>query len=143
MRFTILIAVILFPLLANASGSLYLSDIEPLLKQQPELWASLKTSFDIEDVGTAPRINVRVSQKLDGMRIAPYTFDAKPKGSKGPFIFAIEIRAKTRYYDSKGKEVAVEKAVSVKEELESVVIRKRPQSEIDEEAEFLRNPNAN
>jgi len=143
MRSIILIFLALIPSVMYADGTIYLSDIEPLLKQQPELWTSITNSFDLRDVGVAPRINVRESQKLDGYRIAPYTIEAKRKGSTGPFIFEIEIQAKTRYYDSKGKEVSVQRAAKLKEDFEGVAIQMRPQADIDAEAEFLRNPNKN
>ncbi|MGB8356102.1 MAG: hypothetical protein WCD79_19550 [Chthoniobacteraceae bacterium] len=139
MRFTILIITILFPLLLKADGTLFLSDIEPLLQQQPELWSAFKKAFDIRDVGMASRIGLTENEGLHGKRLAPYIFDAKPQGSNGPFIFTIKILAKTTFYNSKGKKTTVEDAVKVKEELESIVIQKRPQDEIQAEAE-LDNP---
>ena len=143
MRFAIFIIAVLFPVLANADGTIYLSDIDALLKQQPELYKTLKTTLDIEEIGLAPRISAYMSAGLGGRRVAPYTFDAKPKGSKGPYIFVLEIRAKTRYYDRKGKEVPVRDAVSMKEELESIGIKEKNPAEVKAEQDALQNQKSN
>jgi len=138
MRLALVALAILLPISVNASGTLYLSDIEPLLKQQLELWGVIKSAFDVEEVGIASRINSKENPKLGGERTGPYAFSAKPKGENGPFIFSIEIQAKVQFLDAKGKEVPIEKASRVKETFDSIVIQKRPQSEIDEEIRLRR-----
>ena len=122
MRFILLILAVILPACANAGGTLYLEDIALLLKQQPELWSAFQKGFDIEKIGTASRINSKVNANLAGMRIAPYTFSAKPKGAKD-FVFTVEIRANTRYVDAKGKDVPIGEAVKIVETLESILIK--------------------
>jgi hypothetical protein len=130
LRRLILLIACLIPFVASGEGSLFFADLEPLLKQEPGLWTSLRKAFDIENVGLAPRIGFKTSPALDGMRISPYTFDAKVKGAKGPFVYAIEIRAKTVFYDANGKRCSLARATSLKEYFDSVVIRRRPRSEL-------------
>jgi len=141
MRVITLLALMAFPLGMKASDALFLSDLEPLLQQQHELWASVTAGFDVRNVGVCPRITVSMNKNWVGKWIAPYSFDARPKGSNGPFIFVIEIHAKTHYFDSKGKEVAIGKAHDIKEDFESITIRKRSQAEIDTEKEYRKNSN--
>ena len=136
MRIILFVAVLFFPGTVKADGTLFLSDIEPLLNQQPALWHAIKEGFDLRNVGLAPRIGLKQNKELHGSRIAPYTFDAKPKGSSGAYIFTVTIEAKTHYFNKKGKEVALMGAWDFKEELQSISIMQRPQSEIDAELKF-------
>lgn len=123
-RLIVLAFVALFPICANAGGTLYLEDIKPLLKQQPELWSAVTAGFNLSEVGMASRINSKINEKLSGVRIAPYTFNANPKGAANDsFMFIVEIRAKTRYVDANGKDVPIGDAAKVVETLKSIVIR--------------------
>lgn len=122
-RWLLSISALIVPLVVQAGGSFYLSDIQPLLKQQPQLWLYVSETMEIAEVGTAPRISTGVNKELSGIRIAPYLLQAKPKGAKGPPVFEIEIQAQTKFYDAGGKEVSLEKAVDYKEVFTGVRIR--------------------
>src|SRR4051812_24316728 len=110
MRILVLLIVVLFPAVMKADGTLFLSDVESLLNQQPVLWNAIKQGFELRNIGIAPRIGLMQNKTLHGYRIAPYTFDAKPKNSNGPFIFTITIQAKTRFLSKKDTEVSLAEA---------------------------------
>jgi hypothetical protein len=115
----------LFALITNAraDGSFFLKDIEPLLMQQPTLWKQIESALDIAAVGTAPRIGYSANKELTGIRIAPFKLLAKPKGSKGKYVFELIVEADTKFVDRHGREVPLERAVDYKETLSRIAIR--------------------
>ena len=108
---------------AHASSSFYLEDIQPLLQQQPTLWAYLQNTLDIQNVGIAPRINSKENPALGGSRIAPYVLSAKPKGTPGDYTLTIEVRAETIFLDAHGKKVPLKDGATIKEHLTGVLVR--------------------
>ena len=105
-----------------AGGSIDLSDIQPLLNQQPKLWHFYLAHFDISPHGGGLRLGSE-GIPLRGYRVAPYEFPAKMKGNKGPYDLKIKIFADTYFFDSQGKETSDEmQAVSMKEMLRYIAV---------------------
>ena len=119
-KFSLLCFFVLCGLPALGGGSLARSDIQPLLDQQPAIWKFYLDHFDIDSVGWAPRIGGR--RALDGSRIAPYSFAAKPKGQPGPFTLYIVIEADTYFYDDAGKDSDMDHGTSYKETLTKIAV---------------------
>ena len=117
------LSLISSPLIVWAGGSFYLSDIEGLLEQQPQLWNYIRETMEISEVGVASRISSGVNKELAGVRIGPYLLQAKPRGIKGPPIFEIEVLTNTQFYDAKSKGVPLDQAVDYKEVLVCLRIR--------------------
>lgn len=113
----------------QAGGSFYLQDIEPLLRQQPELWAHLEKTLEIEKVGTAGRIGYSQSRELNGVRTAPYRLLAKPKGAPGKYVLELVVEADTKFLDANGNEVPMAQAVDYKESLRAITLRQIPPTE--------------
>jgi hypothetical protein len=110
-------AILLFLCLtvaALAGGSIYQSDIEPLLGDLSIRWDELKQIYDIKDVGTAARIGGNVNPTLGGTRVLPFEFEARRKGSTGPYTSTIEIKGDNFFLDAHGKEVDVTQATAYK-----------------------------
>lgn len=60
---------------------------------------------------------------MNGIRVAPYLLWAKPKGKEGDYSLMLEVQAETTYLDAHGKNVPIERATEVKEQLKGVLIR--------------------
>jgi hypothetical protein len=60
------------------------SDALPLLKQHPELLAMIEKSLDVWPVGGGVRLGKDFGDD-QGKRIPPFEFDARLKGSMGPY----------------------------------------------------------
>jgi len=94
--FTLLVSLGL-PSLAWAGGNISWETVhDEIKKDDPALIALVDKSLDVADYGDAmrPLGGPRASE-----RFAPYTFLAKPKDSKGGFIFSLtfdETKAKAR-----------------------------------------------
>ena len=105
-----------------AGGSVELSDIEPLLKQQPKLWQFFMDHLDISTHGGGARLG-SVGIPLRGYRVGPYEFPAKWKGAAGEYDTTITIVTDTYFLDAKGKETTNEKkAVKVEEMLTGITV---------------------
>jgi hypothetical protein len=123
-NFFILAAVLfLFSGTAFAGGSLPFSDVKELLNQQPLLAQFIAEHLDVAEIGTAQRVGGRVNEELSGSRVAPYEFDAKPKGAKGDFTLMLVIEAETNFLDANGKKVRVEKATKIQERFTGIRLR--------------------
>jgi hypothetical protein len=108
---------------AFAGGSLPFSDLKELLAQQPVLAKFISEHLDVAEIGTGSRVGGRVNEELSGSRVAPYEFNAKPKGAKGDFTLMLVIEAETSFLDANGKEVRVEKGTKIQERLTGIRLR--------------------
>lgn len=107
---------------AFAGGSVDLSELEPLLVQQKELWAFYKEKFDISTHGGGLRLSSQ-GIPLRGFRIGPYDFPAKLKGSKGDYTYRILINTDFTFYDRNKHEVTDQiNAYKVEEMIISIAI---------------------
>ena len=115
---------------AFASNSTELSDVQPLLNQQPDLWRFYKTALDIYPHGSGGRISTDGSP-LKGYRTAPYEFPARVKGWGGFYNLRLTLMVDTYYFDADGKATTdLKKAVKMKEVLAGIaagpLVRPRP-----------------
>lgn len=121
--FLVIAAIVLAHANAFAGGSLPFSDVKGLLAQQPALAKFVAEHLDVAEIGTASRVGGRVNEELSGSRVAPYEFDAKPKGAPGDFTLMLVIEAETNFLDASGKKVRVEKATKIQEHLTGIRLR--------------------
>lgn len=130
-RTLLLYLVILCPFAASAAstGTLDFDDIEKLANVKKELFELIKNDFDIFPVGVARMINLSESKRLNGARLGPYKFSVRPKGTSGPFPYALEIRTKIYFLDRRGRATALANAADFREELTDVCIRPLPPKE--------------
>ena len=61
--------------------------------------------------------------RLSGMRVGPYSFFAKPKGSLNPYTYEVTIQTRVTYIDKKGRTVSLASAVDLREEVLDIAIR--------------------
>ncbi len=107
-----------------ADGSFSLQDLKPVLNQNPVLANYLLSTLDFADGGIASRIGDAVNERLGGKRVSPYRILAKPKGTKGAYIFEVVVYTDIVFSDEKGNVTTLEKAYSVAEKLTYIEIRK-------------------
>src|SRR5438876_582540 len=108
---------------ARSRGSLNLSDIDDLLARDKEISAQITADFDMFHVGVADMIDRSESVKLNGARIGPYRFPARPKGRPGPYTYEIIIETRATFIDKAGHPAPSRKAEDFKEEIKSILIR--------------------
>lgn len=108
--------LILPSLLLRAGGSVELSDLQALVKQQPALWKFYTDRLDISPKGGGLRLGAE-GIPLRGYRVGPYEFPAKLKGSKGDYDLMIILTTDLYFLDSKGREVTDQKLAVKKEEM--------------------------
>jgi hypothetical protein len=101
---------------SHAGGSVLLSDIQPLLQQQPLLWKFFIDRLDISPEGSGLRLG-SAGIPLRGYRVGPYEFPAKMKDARGPYDLKVTITTDLYFLDANGKEVANEKLAFKKEEV--------------------------
>lgn len=106
-------------------GSFQISDIKPLLNQQPGLARAIEQRLDLAETGEAARVGPS-TPALAGFRVAPYQIEARAKGEQGPFTLLLSIEAETKYLDAEGKPAPMSRAVAVKEKLTQVCILPLP-----------------
>lgn len=102
--------------LALGGGSVQLSDIQPLLNQQPLLWKFFEDHFEISENGGGLRLGSE-GIPLRGYRVGPYEFPAKFKGAKGDYDLKVTITTDLYFLDAQGKEVTDEMQAVKKEEV--------------------------
>jgi len=119
------LTLILFALASTTAfawGTLETSDVLAIIRQNEVLYKSLTAAFEFGDAAVGNRIGNVGDAHLGGARVAPYEFSAKPKGSKGPWLFNIIVEAETKYYRKSGEEVTLYEGEIIKEKLTSVKI---------------------
>ena len=117
-RLAIITSCLLVLLTSNshAGGSVTLSDIQPLIQQQPLLWKFFSDHLDISQNGGGLRLG-SVGIPLQGYRVGPYEFPARIKGSEGAYDLKVIINTDLYFLDANGKEVTDEKLAFKKEEV--------------------------
>jgi hypothetical protein len=109
--------------LALAGGSLRQSDLDPILGKLASEWTKLNAAYDITEIGWGVRIGSRVNEHLGGMRILPFSFRARPKGSRGDFTVVITITGDNVFTNSNGKIVDLDDAVACKLRPKAIEVR--------------------
>ncbi len=135
LRISIFITTLLvLPRFLLAEGSVSWEDVTPLLAQNPQIRAYVAATLDVEPAGIGIRLGSQF-ENLDGQRVAPYAFLAKPKGSDDGFPFELIIQADLRFFDENGQIIAKEAvddihlATKLTETLAGVSIRPAPAAE--------------
>ena len=101
---------------SRGGGSIVLSEVQPLLKQQPVLWKFFTDHFDISPNGCGLRLG-QPGIPLRGSRVGPYEFPAKFKESKGDYDLKIIIKTDLYFMDKEGNNTSDEMAATEKEEV--------------------------
>jgi hypothetical protein len=112
------------PGLCLAAGTVTLAEIDPLLRQRPQLRAFLVSTFDLDPtVAAALRFGSHVKY-LGGAHAGPYIIRAKPKAPSGAAALEIVICTDTRFFDPSGKATEDEaNAARLEETLAAVMLR--------------------
>lgn len=97
----------------------------PILKQEKELSDILIKSLDIKP-GIWADVRLGNHTNFGGRRLGPYHCYAKPKGSKGPWLFYMIVHTKYVALDKNGKEVDLmdKSAIYIKETFIKVELKK-------------------
>jgi hypothetical protein len=111
---------------AGTRGSLFRGDIAELFASDHPQMKRIVADFDIACVGDARMINRAESPKLNGVRVGPYDFPAKPKGSAEPFCYTLHIETKAAFVDASGERVPVRRATDVREVVIAVTVSPEP-----------------
>tara|TARA_R110002096_G_scaffold100173_5_gene221979 strand:- start:11758 stop:12711 length:954 start_codon:yes stop_codon:yes gene_type:complete len=94
-------AALMLPQITSAGGSVSWDDVVPLLSQNRKLQSFVEMTFDVVPAGTATRLGKQF-ENLDGQRVAPYVFSAKPRGSGDGYPFNLVIDAEIQFLDAEG-----------------------------------------
>jgi hypothetical protein len=107
-----------------AAGTVTLADIDPLLRQRPQLRELLLSSFDMDPTVTAAlRFGSHV-RYLGGAHAGPYIIRAKPKAPHDAAALEIVICTDTRFFDPSGKATEDEaNAARLEETFTAVMLR--------------------
>jgi hypothetical protein len=106
----------------NAGGSLGLSEIEPLLQQQPQLWKFYQDNFEIPSMIWGKRLGGRTDFPLYGERVGSYSMEVTEK--KTGMQYGLVIETDTFFLDAKGNQVEGKgyPAVQIKEILRGITL---------------------
>jgi len=121
MKKYLIIVLVALPMLifsahVQAGGSVDLTDIQPLLAQEPSLWKLYSDGLEISPHGGGLRLG-SADIPLRGYRVGPYEFLAKLKGSKEPYDLKLTITTDLYFLDAQNREVTDEKLAIKKEEM--------------------------
>jgi hypothetical protein len=98
--------------LTLAGGSVSQAELEPILGKLAPAWEALKVAYEISEIGSGLRIGSQVNEHLGGMRVLPFSFQARPKGGAGEFTIIITITGDNVFTNSEGKIVELPDAVA-------------------------------
>ncbi|MCC6547943.1 hypothetical protein IT570_12325 [Candidatus Sumerlaeota bacterium] len=107
----------------SQGGSLDFSDVKELLNQQPLIARFITESLEVRHVGDAARIGYGDNPVLAGIRVSPFSFDAKVKGSRAGYDLSLVIEAKVEYFDENGKPTDLRRAKALKQVLQRIVLK--------------------
>jgi hypothetical protein len=123
-RFCAVLACVLIPSVCAGAGTVGLADIEPLLRQKPQITTFLMSSLDMgATVMAAVRFGAHVKH-LGGARMGPYIIQARPKTSKDASPIEVVLCTDARFIDASGRVTEDEmNAVRLEETLTVVLLR--------------------
>ena len=109
---------------AVAGGTISLDELEPLLRQKPEIQAFLMSSLEMDRTAMAA---VRLGshfKALGGTRVGPYLIQARPKTPGNSRVLEVVLCTDARFFDESEKETEDEaNAVRLVEKLTVVMLR--------------------
>ncbi len=111
---------------AGTFGSLRWTDIDELVAGNKSAFARVLADFDVTCVGDARMINRAENVKLNGARIGPYNFPAKPKGASDAYCYTLHIETQPTFVDAAGKAVTLARATDFHEVVTGVTLRPEP-----------------
>lgn len=120
----ILLGFLMAPCICLGAGTVSLAEIDPLLRQRPEIRDFLMSSLDMDStVMAAVRFGSHVKY-LGGARMGPYMIQARPKTPKGASPLEVVLCTEARFLDASGKPTGDEtNAVRLEEKLTVVMLR--------------------
>jgi hypothetical protein len=123
-RVFIVLASVLFPSLCVGGGTVSLAEIDPLLRQKPEVRSYLLSSLDMDStVMAAVRFGSHV-RHLGGAHMGPYMIQARPRTPKDALPIEVVLCTDARFFDASGKLIQDEtNAVRLEEKLTVVMLR--------------------
>ncbi len=123
-RFCAVLACVMIPSVCAGAGTVGLADIEPLLRQKPQITTFLMSSLDMDaTVMAAVRFGAHVKH-LGGARMGPYFIQARPKASKDASPIEVVLCTDARFIDASGRVTEDEmNAVRLEEKLTVVLLR--------------------
>ena len=123
-RFFIVLAGVLLPCDCVGGGTVSLAEIDPLLRQKPEVRTFLMSALDMDStVMAAVRFGSHV-QHLGGAHMGPYMIQARPRTPKDALRIEVVLCTDARFFDASGKLVQDEMdAVRLEEKLTVVMLR--------------------
>lgn len=124
--FSLIIVLIatLRPDICIGGGTVGFADIDPLLRQKPQVRNFLMSTLDMNStVLAAVRFGTHVKY-LGGARMGPYMIQARPKSSKDAPPLEVILCTDARFFDASGKMTEDEvNAVRLEEKLTVVMLR--------------------
>jgi len=123
-RSFIVLACVLLPRLCVGGGTVSLAEIDPLLRQKPEVRTFLMSSLEMDNtVMAAVRFGFHV-RHLGGAHMGPYMIPARPRTPKDALPIEVVLCTDARFFDASGKSIQDEmNAVRVEEKLTAVMLR--------------------
>jgi hypothetical protein len=93
---------------ALAGGSIsFEENAVPLLRTEPELLRFVRQSLDVARVGDGVRLGRGFGDR-QGSRVTPFTFEARPKGTNGPFTLLLIINSPDGMNNNQLNRVSIE-----------------------------------
>ena len=122
--FFIVLACVVLPDVCIGGGTVGLAEIDPLLRQQPQVRNFLLSSLDMDStVMAAVRFGSHVKY-LGGAHMGPYMIQARPKSPKDASPLEVVLCTDARFFDASGKATEDEvNAVRLEEKLTVVMVR--------------------
>jgi Ran GTPase-activating protein (RanGAP) involved in mRNA processing and transport len=120
----IALSFLMAPGIGLAAGTVGLADIDPLLKQKPEIRNYLMSTLDMDStVMAAVRFGSHVKH-LGGARMGPYIIQARPKTPKNAAPLEVVLCTDARFFDESGNTTEDEaNAARLEEKLTVVMLR--------------------
>ncbi len=102
-RFSIVLACVMLPGVCIGGGTVNLAEIDPLLRQKPEVRSFLMSSLDMDStVMSAVRFGSHV-RHLGGAHMGPYMIQARPRIPKDALPIEVVLCTQARFFDGSGK----------------------------------------
>ncbi len=123
-RFCAVLAFVMIPSVCVGAGTVGIAEIEPLLRQKPQIRTLLMSSLDMDvTVIAAVRFGAHFKH-LGGGRMGPYIIQARPKSSKDALPIEVVLCTDARFIDASGRVTEDEmNAVRLEEKLTVVMLR--------------------
>jgi hypothetical protein len=124
LRLSVALALAAVPGVGAGAGTVNLAEIDPLLRQKPQIHAFLVSAYRMEPTVMAAVRFGPEAKHLGGARMGPYIIRARPKTPKNAAPLEIVLCTEALFFDAAGKQLPNEKnAVRVEERLGPMMLR--------------------